>query len=174
MKKQRMQMAGPPNFRVGLGFDTHRLAPGGPLRLGGIDLDSDHHALGHSDADVLLHTITDAVLGAACLGDIGRLFPDWEETNRGRNSAEFLVEAMVQVRESGWELVNVDCVVHAEKPRIAPHVERICRRIAEILEVAEDRVGLKGKTGEEVGPIGRREAISAQAVALLWREPVKG
>lgn len=172
MKQKRMEMSGPPNFRVGMGYDTHRIGQGGPLRLGGIDLECDFHLIGHSDADVLLHTITDAVLGAACLGDIGRLFPDWEETNRGRNSAEFLVEAMVQVREAGWELVNVDCVVLAEQPRIAPHVERICRRIAEILEVAEDRVGLKGKTGEKVGPIGRQEAISAQAVALLWREPI--
>lgn len=172
MTRSPYPLDGPPDFRVGLGYDTHRLGVGGPLRLGGIDLDCDFHAIGHSDADVLLHAIVDALLGAASLGDIGRLFPDDAEENRGRNSAEFLVEAMLQVREAGWDLVNVDCVVLAQQPRLAPHVELICRRIAEILEVAGDRVGLKGKTGEKVGPIGRQEAISARCVALLWRAEV--
>ncbi len=167
----RNEFRGPPDLRVGLGEDTHRLGPKGPLRLGGIDIECPYHAIGHSDADVLLHAIVDSLLGAANLGDIGQLFPDNVEENRGRNSAEFLTEAIFQVRQAGWEVVNIDTVVHAQQPRIAPVVDLICQRIGEILEVPVERIGVKGKTGETVGHIGRSEAISARAVALLWRPP---
>ncbi len=153
--------------RVGIGHDTHRLAPGGPLRLGGIDVAHDHHLVGHSDADVLLHAVTDALLGAAALPDIGERFPDTEPANRGRDSAEMLRAALEAVGEAGWRLGNVDCVVLAQRPKLAPHKQAIRRRLAEILGVEADRVGLKAKTGEGLGQIGREEAIAAQCVVLL-------
>lgn len=161
----------PLDFRIGLGDDTHRLGPGGPLRLGGIDIDGEYHAIGHSDADVLLHAIVDALLGAAHLGDIGRLFPDTHEENRGRDSAEFLQAAIEKVTAAGWQVVNIDCVVLAERPKISSVADTICDRIASILGIPADRISVKGKTGEGVGPIGRREAISARVVALLARNP---
>lgn len=157
------------NLRVGLGDDTHRLGQGGPLRLGGIDLESDVHAIGHSDADVLLHAIVDALLGAAHLGDIGRLFPDTKEENRGRNSAEFVHEAVRLIHAAGWQVVNVDCVIQAERPKIGPVADAISARVGELLQIPADRVSVKGKTGEGVGPIGRREAIAARVVALICR-----
>jgi len=159
------------NIRIGIGHDTHRLADGGPLRLGGVEIEHDQHAVGHSDADVLLHAITDALLGAANLGDIGEMFPDSDPVNRGRDSAEMLAVAMKDVRYADWEVVNLDCIVHAQRPKLSPHKIEIRQRIAEILELTRDRVGLKGKTGEGVGPIGAEEAISAQCVVLLRREP---
>ncbi len=159
------------DVRIGLGHDTHRLAPGGPLRLGGVDLPGDRHALGHSDADVLLHAVTDALLGAAGLEDIGQLFPDTDAANRGRDSAEMLRLAWQKVAARGYTIVNLDCVVLAEQPKLAPHKASIRQRIAEVLSIDADRVGLKAKTGEQVGPIGRREAISAQCVALLEKTP---
>lgn len=158
-----------PPIRIGLGFDTHRLGNGGPLRVGGIDLKSDVHAIGHSDADVLLHAITDAVLGAADCGDIGRLFPDTDPANRGRNSSEFLHEAMQRVRLAGYELINLDCVVLAQRPKIAPHIEAMRQSIAEIANLSPAQVGIKGKTGESVGPIGHAEAIAARCVVLVHR-----
>ncbi len=165
----RQEALRPPAIRVGLGYDTHRLGDGGPLRLGGIDIPSQWHAIGHSDADVLLHAIVDSLLGAARLGDIGRLFPDTVAENRGRNSAEFLLAAIDRVREAGWEVINLDCVVLAQLPKLSPHVELICQRIAEITGLSPEQIGLKGKTGEQVGPVGRHEAIEARVVCLLWR-----
>ena len=156
-----------PEIRVGIGHDTHRLEPGGPLRLGGIDVPHDRRAIGHSDADVLLHALTDALLGAAALGDIGEMFPDSDPANRGRDSAEMLRAARDRVVEAGWELASVDCIVFAQRPRLAPHKELIRRRLADILGIQPDRIGLKAKTGEEVGTIGREEAIAAQCVVLL-------
>jgi 2-C-methyl-D-erythritol 2,4-cyclodiphosphate synthase len=154
-------------LRIGLGHDTHRLAEGGPLRLGGIDIPHDRHLLGHSDADVLLHAITDAVLGAAALGDIGQLFPDNDPANAGRDSADMLRIAWQQVRTKGYRLVNLDCVVLAQRPQLAPHRRDIQQRLAQILEVAAEQIGIKAKTGEGVGPVGREESIGAQCVALL-------
>lgn len=157
-------------FRIGIGHDTHRLEPGGPLRVGGVDIPHHKQAVGHSDADVLLHAITDAVLGAAALGDIGELFPDNDPANRGRDSAEFLIAAWEKVEAAGYSLVNLDCIVFAQRPKLSPFKGQIQSRIAQILKVDEGQVGVKAKTGELVGPVGREEAIEAQVVALLIRK----
>ncbi len=154
-------------MRIGMGHDTHRLSAGGVLRLGGVDVSDEWHLIGHSDADVLLHAITDALLGAIAIGDIGDLFPDTDPANRGRDSAEMLKLAFQRIRQARYHLLNLDCTVFAEQPKLGPRKLLIRRRIAELLHVAEDRVGLKAKTGEGVGPIGRQEAISAQCVVLL-------
>jgi 2-C-methyl-D-erythritol 2,4-cyclodiphosphate synthase len=158
-----------PEIRVGMGHDTHRLEFGGPLRLGGIDIEFTHHLAGHSDADVLLHAITDSLLGAANLGDIGELFPDTDESNRGRDSAEMLSRAFALVAGAGWSIANLDCVVLAERPKLLPHKAAICARIASILGIPADRVGLKGKTGEKTGEIGQGKIIQALCVCLLHR-----
>lgn len=157
-------------FRIGIGHDTHRLEPGGPLRLGGLDLPSDYRAVGHSDADALLHAITDAVLGAASMGDIGELFPDTADENRGRDSADMLTEALTRARQSGFRLVNLDCIVHLERPKLSLHKQKMIERIESIVGLPPFRIGLKAKTGEQVGPVGRGEAIMAQCVALMYRE----
>jgi 2-C-methyl-D-erythritol 2,4-cyclodiphosphate synthase len=154
-------------MRVGIGHDTHRLAAGGPLRLGGIDIPHDKHAVGHSDADVLLHAITDALLGAAALGDIGELFPDTDPANKNRDSADMLRQAAARVAAAGFEIENLDCIVFAERPKLGPHKRAIQGRIAEILSLQPTQVGVKAKTGESIGEIGREEAIAAQCVALL-------
>jgi 2-C-methyl-D-erythritol 2,4-cyclodiphosphate synthase len=125
--------------------------------------------VGHSDADVLLHAITDAVLGAAGLGDIGELFPDTDPANRGRDSAVMLRAAMDRVAAGGWRLVNLDCVIFAQRPKILPHRPAMRKRIAEVLGVDESAVWLKAKTGESVGPIGDEQAIAAECVALIER-----
>lgn len=154
-------------MRIGLGEDTHRLTEGGPLRLGGIDIPHDRQAVGHSDADVLLHAITDALLGAAGLADIGQLFPNTSEENRGRDSAQMLQLAYQQVTAAGYRVANLDCVVAAEQPKISPHKEPIRQRIAEILSLSVDQINVKAKTGEGVGPVGEQQAIEARCVALL-------
>ena len=154
-------------MRIGLGEDTHRLTDGGPLRLGGIDIPHTKQAVGHSDADVLLHAITDALLGAAGLPDIGQLFPNTDEANRGRDSAEMLKLAYAKVSEAGYQVVDLDCVVAAQQPKLSPHKQTICRRIAEILSRTEDQVNVKAKTGEGVGPVGEQLAIEARCVVLL-------
>ncbi len=156
--------------RIGIGHDTHRLAAGGPLRLGGVDIPHDAHAVGHSDADVLLHAVTDALLGAAALGDIGEMFPDTDEANRGRDSGEMLRLAGRAVAARGFAIENVDCIVFAQRPKLSPHKEAIRASIAALLGLAVDRVGLKAKTGENVGPVGRQEAVMAECVALLTRK----
>lgn len=155
--------------RVGLGHDTHRLGPGDGLVLGGITIPHDRMAIGHSDADVLLHAITDALLGAAGLGDIGELFPDTDPSNRGRDSATMLRAAADRVAAAGWRIANLDCVIFAQRPKILPHRPAIRRRIAEVLGIAEEAVWLKAKTGESVGPIGEELAIGAECVVLLER-----
>lgn len=134
-----------------------------------MEIPHDKHLIGHSDADVLLHAITDAVLGAAGFGDIGELFPNTDEANRGRDSADMLRLAWQQVRAAGWQLVNLDCVVHAQRPKLSPYKAVIRERIAAILEVMPEQIGLKGKTGEGVGPVGREEAVMAECVALLLK-----
>ncbi len=154
-------------MRVGLGWDVHALVPGRRLRLGGVEIDSPVGLLGHSDADVLLHAITDALLGAAGLGDIGRMFPDTDPTHRGADSLELLRQAAQKVRDAGWTIVNLDAVVIAQRPKIAPHVAQMQARIACALGIEASAVGIKGKTAERLGFAGRGEGIAAQAVALL-------
>ncbi len=157
-------------IRVGIGHDTHRLEPGGPLQLGGLPIPHDYQLVGHSDADVLLHAITDAILGAAALGDIGERFPDTSAANRNRDSGEMLKIAAQAARAAGYEIGNVDCIVFAQRPHLGRHKPAIATRIAEILEIDASRVGIKAKTGEAVGPVGRCEAIVAECVCLLTRE----
>lgn len=154
-------------MRIGLGEDTHRLTNGGPLRLGGIDIPHSKQAVGHSDADVLLHAITDALLGAACLPDIGQLFPNTAEENRDRDSAEMLKLAHQQVTAEGYRVVNLDCVIAAQQPKLSPHKRAICERIAKILSLDVGQVNVKAKTGEGVGPVGEELAIEARCVVLL-------
>ena len=156
-------------LRIGLGHDTHRLGPGNGLVIGGMTIPHDRQARGHSDADVLLHAITDAILGAAALGDIGELFPDDDPVNKGRDSAEMLRVAADRVAAAGWGIVNLDCVIFAQRPKILPYRSRIRERIAGILGIDEGSVWLKAKTGEGVGAIGEEQAIAAECVVLLER-----
>jgi 2-C-methyl-D-erythritol 2,4-cyclodiphosphate synthase len=153
--------------RVGIGHDTHRLGPGDQLLLGGVAIPHDQSLIGHSDADVLLHAVTDALLGAAGLGDIGEMFPDTDPANRGRDSAEMLSLALQQVHDAGWRVVNIDCIIFAQRPKILPYKDAIRRRLAQLLQIEPAQVGLKAKTGEHVGPVGRQEAMMAQTVVLI-------
>jgi 2-C-methyl-D-erythritol 2,4-cyclodiphosphate synthase len=143
------------------------LTAGAEIVLGGVRIPFEYSLAGHSDADVLLHAITDALLGAAAVGDIGDLFPDSEAKNHGRSSVEMLQIAYEQVRKKGFLLSNLDCILFAEKPKLGPLKQTIRERLAEILEVDPEQINLKAKTGEKVGPIGRMEAISAEAIVLL-------
>lgn len=157
------------SVRIGIGYDSHRIASGGEMILGGIVLEQGRHFVGHSDADVLLHAITDAVLSAAGLPDIGQLFPNDDPGNRGRDSAEMLEMSMAKVRQAGWDLVNLDCVVLLERPKLSARKVEIIRRIAKVLSVNESLVNVKGKTGEGVGEVGRGELGVAHCVALIHR-----
>jgi 2-C-methyl-D-erythritol 2,4-cyclodiphosphate synthase len=154
-------------LRIGQGFDVHALVPGRRLVIGGVDIPFERGLLGHSDADVLLHAVTDAVLGAAGLGDIGRLFPDGDARFAGADSRVLLREAMARVAAAGWRVVNVDATVIAKAPRISPHAARMAANIAADLGVEPACVSVKGKTTERLGFTGRGEGIAAQAVALL-------
>ena len=154
-------------FRVGIGHDTHRLAPGGPVRLGGVDVPHDMQLVGHSDADVLLHAVTDALLGAASLGDIGELFPDTDPANRGRDSGAMLQTALERVTTAGYRVVNCDTIIFAQRPKLSPYKDKIRANLARLLDLPMDCVGIKAKTGELVGPIGRHEALMAECVVLL-------
>lgn len=156
-------------LRIGLGHDTHRLSPGGPLLLGGIDIPFSYSAVGHSDADVLLHAVTDAILGAAAMGDIGEMFPDTDRINKDRDSVEMLTIAMGSVKDAGYEIINLDCIVFLQKPKLSPHKRKIAERIANILNISPDRVGVKAKTGEGIGSVGNQEAIMAECAALLCK-----
>jgi 2-C-methyl-D-erythritol 2,4-cyclodiphosphate synthase len=156
-------------FRIGQGFDVHALVPGRRLVLGGVDIPFELGLLGHSDADVLLHTLTDAILGAAGLGDIGRHFPDTDARFAGADSRVLLREAMAAVRAAGFEVVNVDATIICERPKILPHVAQMVANIAADLGVAASAINIKGKTTEKLGFAGRGEGIAAQAVALLLR-----
>lgn len=156
-------------FRVGLGHDTHRLAPGRPLVIGGVTIPHDHGPVAHSDGDVLLHAITDALLGAAALGDIGEWFPDADPQYAGADSAVLLKQVAVELAQRGWRVVNVDGTVTAQRPKLSPYKAAMAARIAEVLQIEPDAVNVKAKTGENVGPVGREEAIAADAVVLLER-----
>ncbi len=157
-------------MRIGLGHDTHRFEEGPasrPLMLGGVAVPYHRSLAGHSDADVLFHALTDALLGALGEGDIGDIFPDTADENRGRNSADFLKYAVDLVSRRGWRIENVDTVIFAQAPKLGPYKARMKTSIARILGIAPDAVGVKAKTGERVGFIGREEAISAEAAVLL-------
>lgn len=156
-------------YRVGIGVDAHALAEGVPLVLGGVRFDSPRGLVGHSDGDVIAHALTDALLGAAGMGDIGSLFPSDDERYRGADSLALLGEAYRRVREAGLELVNADCLLIGEEPRIAPVREEMRRRLAAALGVDRERVAVRATTTDRLGFAGRGEGLAAQAVALLRR-----
>ena len=156
-----------PPFRIGEGWDVHALVPGRPLVIGGVTIPHTHGLLGHSDADVLLHAITDALLGAAGLGDIGTHFPDTDATFHGADSYALLAEAARRVQAQGWRVGNVDSTVIAQAPRLAPHRAAMAGRIASALQIAPDQVNVKAKTAEKLGPVGQGAAIEARAALLL-------
>ena len=157
------------NIRIGEGWDVHALTPDRKLILGGVHIPHTLGLLGHSDADVLLHAITDAVLGAAGLGDIGRHFPDTDAQFKGADSAVLLAEAMRRVRAQGWELINVDSTIVAQAPKLALHMPAIRASVAKALGVGEDQVNVKAKTAEKLGPVGEGKSMEARAVVLLQR-----
>jgi 2-C-methyl-D-erythritol 2,4-cyclodiphosphate synthase len=154
-------------FRVGQGFDVHALVPGRRLVLAGVELASEQGLLGHSDADVLVHAVIDALLGAAGLGDIGTLFPDTDERHRGADSMQLLAQVVARVHAAGWRIGNVDCTVIAQQPKIAPHVAAMRARLAQELQLGAAEVSIKGKTTEWLGFTGRGEGIAALAVVAL-------
>ena len=154
-------------FRIGQGFDVHALVPGRPLIIGGVTIPYSRGLLGHSDADVLLHAITDAILGAAALGDIGRHFPDTDPAHAGADSRVLLRAAMAAVRGAGYRVGNIDATVIARAPKLLPHVPAMVANIAADLGIEPDCVNIKGKTTEKLGFTGRGEGMAAQAIALL-------
>jgi 2-C-methyl-D-erythritol 2,4-cyclodiphosphate synthase len=156
-------------LRVGQGYDVHRLVEGRRLILGGVDIPHERGLLGHSDADALLHAITDALLGAAALGDIGRHFPDSDARYQGANSRVLLRAAVALLKENGWRPVNVDATIIAQQPKIAPHAAAMVANVAVDLEISPDSVNIKGKTNEKLGYLGAGEAIEAQAIVLIER-----
>ena len=156
-------------IRIGQGSDIHALVPGRKLIIGGVEIAHERGLLGHSDADVLLHALVDALLGAAAMGDIGRLFPDTDERFRDVDSRALLREVRDRLSAAGWRVVNVDTIINAQRPKMAPHIPLMVARIAEDLGIAPDCVNVKAKTAERLGFVGREEGISADAVALIER-----
>ena len=156
-------------LRIGEGWDTHQLVEGRPLILGGVGIPHTHGLLGHSDADALCHAITDALFGAAGLGDIGGHFPDTDAAFRGADSIALLAECVKRVRAAGWEPVNVDSTIVAQKPKLAPYIDAMRARLAATLGLSVDVVNVKAKTAEKMGPVGELKAIEARAVCLLQR-----
>ncbi|MFC5465841.1 2-C-methyl-D-erythritol 2,4-cyclodiphosphate synthase [Lederbergia graminis] len=157
-------------FRVGNGFDVHAFAENRPLIIGGIEIPYEKGLIGHSDADVLLHTVADACLGAIGEGDIGRHFPDTDPNFKDADSAKLLQHVWKLVRNKGYKLVNIDCIIMAQKPKMAPHIEKMQERIAELLEASMEQVNVKATTTERLGFVGREEGIASQAVVLLQKE----
>ncbi len=156
-----------PAIRIGEGWDTHVLVEGRPLILGGVQVPHDKGLLGHSDADALLHAITDALLGAAGLGDIGRHFPDTDAAFKGADSVQLLVEAATRVRAQGWRIGNIDSTIVAQAPKLAPHIPAMQARIAQALGLQAQQVNVKAKTAEKMGPVGEGKSMEARAVVLL-------
>jgi 2-C-methyl-D-erythritol 2,4-cyclodiphosphate synthase len=154
-------------MRVGIGYDSHRFGDGGPMRLGGIDIPSDVHCAGHSDGDAICHAVTDAVLGAAALGDIGEMFPDTQAVNKGRDSVEMLDAALQRVHAAGWRVSNVDITVITQLPKIGPQRAAIRARLARVLGVTEADVFVKGKTNEGMGWVGRGEGLAVICTATI-------
>jgi len=161
-------------FRVGIGYDSHRFAPGGPLILGGISIPVDFTLRGHSDGDAVAHALTDAVLGAAALGDIGEMFPDTDPANRGANSIEMLRAAVARIREAGYVVVNADVVIIAETPKVGPYRAAMRTALAKSLGVGDPDVSLKGKTNEQMGWIGRGEGLACLATVSIARRSTGG
>jgi 2-C-methyl-D-erythritol 2,4-cyclodiphosphate synthase len=157
------------DFRIGQGYDVHQLVDGRPLIIGGVHVPYERGLLGHSDADVLLHAITDALFGAASMGDIGRHFPDTDKEFGGADSRVLLREAFALVSEAGFAIANLDATVIAQAPKLAPHIEAMRANIAQDLDLPPTRVNVKAKTNEKLGYLGRGEGIEAQAVVLLRR-----
>lgn len=157
-------------FRIGQGFDVHQFDEGRPLILGGIEIPYEKGLLGHSDADVLLHTVADACLGAIGEGDIGRHFPDTDPEFKDADSAKLLEHVWTLVKEKGYELVNADCTIIAQKPKMAPHIEKMQERIARLLETEKENINVKATTTEKLGFTGREEGIASQAVVLLKKK----
>lgn len=158
-----------PKFRIGQGYDCHALVSGRKLILGGVTIPHATGLLGHSDADALLHAITDAILGAAGLGDIGRHFPDTDPQFSGADSRVLLREACKRVAAAGYSIGNIDATIIAQAPKMAPHITAMVRNIASDLDVAVDQVNIKAKTNEKLGFLGREEGIATEAVALIYR-----
>lgn len=154
-------------MRVGVGYDSHRFAAGGPMVLGGIRLEADIHCAGHSDGDAVCHALTDAVLGAAGAGDIGEMFPDTDNANKGRNSVEMLTLAVARARSLGWAVANADVAIIAERPRVGQHRDAMRHALATPLGVARDAISVKGKSNEGMGWIGRSEGLAVIAVVTL-------
>ena len=163
-----------PNIRIGEGWDSHRLVPDRPLVLGGVTIPHTHGLFGHSDADALCHAITDALFGAAAMGDIGHHFPDTDERFRGADSLALLAEAGRRVQQAGWQVVNLDSTIIAEAPKMAPHILAMRQRIAQALAIKVDQVSVKAKTAEKMGPVGEGLSIEARAICMLYtlRRPV--
>jgi 2-C-methyl-D-erythritol 2,4-cyclodiphosphate synthase len=157
-----------PTFRIGEGWDVHALVEGRPLMLGGVHIPHTHGLLGHSDADVLLHAITDALLGAAALGDIGRHFSDTDAEYKDADSWVLLQKTAALVRNAGYQIGNVDCTVVAQAPKLASHMPAMCQRIANALNVEVSRVNVKAKTAEKIGPVGQGLSMEARAIALIY------
>jgi len=164
-----MTMSHLPNFRIGQGYDCHALVPGRKMIIGGVTIPHATGLLGHSDADVLLHAITDAILGAAGLGDIGRHFPDTDPQFAGADSRILLREAMHRVAQAGYKVGNIDATIIAQAPKMAPHIPEIIANIASDLDVYASQVNIKAKTNEKLGFLGREEGIAAEAVALIYK-----
>ena len=156
-------------MRVGIGHDTHRLEAGRPLILGGIRIEHDRGLAGHSDADVVLHALTDALLGAAGMGDIGDSYPNTDPAYRDADSAIFVRETLAKLNQAGWRAVNVDVIIFAQEPKLGPVKATIRDNLVRLLQLPADAVNVKAKTGEGVGSIGRAEAIACQVVALIER-----
>jgi len=154
-------------MRVGIGYDIHRLAPGRPLRLGGLEVQADRGLVGHSDGDVVLHAVCEAMLGAAGLGDIGDHFPDDDPALAGADSAELVARTLALVREAGFAPINLDVNILAEWPRLGPRKQAIRARVAELLDLPPERVSIKARTAEGLGPVGEGLAIAAQAAILI-------
>ena len=157
------------NFRIGEGWDIHALVEGRKLILGGVEVPYHLGLLGHSDADVLLHAITDAVLGAAAMGDIGTHFPDTDAQFRGADSVVLLVEAVRRVRAGGWQIGNIDSTIIAQAPKLMPHIPAMRINIAQALALQPDQINVKAKTAEKMGPVGQGAAMEARAVVLLFK-----
>ena len=160
-----------PIWRIGEGWDSHALVAGRKLVLGGVDIPHTHGLMGHSDADALCHAITDALFGAAAMGDIGFHFPDTDLQYKGADSIALLAECARRVRGAGWLIGNIDSTLIAQAPKMAPHILAMRQRIAAALLVAIDQVSVKAKTAEKMGPVGRGESIEARAVCMLFKQP---
>ncbi len=160
---------GLPQIRIGNGYDIHCLVPGRPLILGGLQIDHELGLLGHSDADALTHAIMDAMLGALSLGDIGLYFPPTDPQWEGADSLKLLDQVNGLIQDQGWQVGNIDSVIVAERPKLKPHIQTMRERLAKVLNLQPDQVGIKATTNEKLGPEGREEGISVHAVVLLYR-----